>query len=121
MYYKHYVKSVRFWSFSGPYFLAFGLNTEIIFFLSGKKNTEIYSVNLHIQSEYEKIRTRKTPNTDIFYEVKFFDIFMKMSLILMVNHALSLQTTEFSYHKLAYVCMFIIRYPYEGIYFARGD
>ena len=34
--------------FSGPYFPAFGLNTEI------------YSVNLRIQSEYRKIRTRKT-------------------------------------------------------------
>ena len=25
---RHYVKSVRIWSFSGPYFPAFGLNTE---------------------------------------------------------------------------------------------
>ena len=33
--------------FSGPYFPVFGLNTEI------------YGVNLHIQSEYRKIRTRK--------------------------------------------------------------
>ena len=33
--------------FSGPYFPIFGLNTEI------------YSVNLCIQSEYRKIRTRK--------------------------------------------------------------
>ena len=31
---------------SGPYFPVFGLNTEI------------YEVNLHIQSEYRKIRTR---------------------------------------------------------------
>ena len=31
--------------FSGPYFPVFGLNTEI------------YSVNLHIQSKYGKIRT----------------------------------------------------------------
>ena len=28
---------------------------------------EIYSANLRIQSEYWKIRTRKTPNTDTFY------------------------------------------------------
>ena len=34
--------------FSGLYFSAFGLNTEI------------YSVNLHIQSEYGKIQTRKS-------------------------------------------------------------
>ena len=33
--------------FSGPYFLAFGLNTEI------------YPVNILIQFEYKKIRTRK--------------------------------------------------------------
>ena len=33
--------------FSGPYFPEFGLNTEI------------YGVNLHIYSEYRKIRTRK--------------------------------------------------------------
>ena len=26
--YDHYVKSVRIWSFSGPYFPALGLNTE---------------------------------------------------------------------------------------------
>ena len=33
--------------FSGPYFPVFGLNTDI------------YGVNLRIQSEYRKIRTRK--------------------------------------------------------------
>ena len=33
--------------FSGPYFPVFGLNTEI------------YGVNLRIQSKYGKIRTRK--------------------------------------------------------------
>ena len=35
------------WSFSGPYFPVFGLNAEI------------YRVNLPIQSEYWKTRTRK--------------------------------------------------------------
>ena len=43
-----------FWSFSGPYFLAFGLNTER------------YGVSLRIQSEWGKMGTRKTPNTDTF-------------------------------------------------------
>ena len=43
----HYVKSARIRSFSGPYFLAFGLNTER------------YGVYLRIESEYEKMRTRK--------------------------------------------------------------
>ena len=51
------VWSVRIQSFSGPHFPALGLNTEI------------YRVNLHIQSECGKIRIRKTPNTDIFYAV----------------------------------------------------
>ena len=51
------VKSVRIWSFSGPYFPSFGLNTEK------------YFASLCIQSEYEKIRTRKTPNTDTFHAV----------------------------------------------------
>ena len=51
---KHCVKSVRIRSFSGPYFPAFGLNTER------------YGVSLRIQSKCRKIRTRKTPNADTF-------------------------------------------------------
>ena len=53
----HYVKGVRIQSYSGPYFPAFGLNTER------------YSVSLCIQSECGKIRTRITPNSDTFYAV----------------------------------------------------
>ena len=53
----HCVKSVRIRSFSGPYFPAFGLNTEK------------YSVYLPIQSECGKIQTKKTPNTDTFYAI----------------------------------------------------
>ena len=45
--YIHCVKSVQIRSFSGPYFPAFGLNTER------------YSLSLHIQSECGKIRTTK--------------------------------------------------------------
>ena len=56
----HYVKSVRIRSFSGPYFSAFGLNTER------------YGLSLLIQSECGKIRTRKTWNTDIFHAVLGF-------------------------------------------------
>ena len=48
---SHCVKTVRIWSFSGPYFPTFGLNTG---------DTE---------SECGKIRTRKTPNTDTFNTV----------------------------------------------------
>ena len=50
-------KSTRIRSFPGPYFPAFGLNTEI------------YRINLYIQSEYGKIRTKKNPNMDTFCEV----------------------------------------------------
>ena len=41
--------------FSGPYFPAFGLNTER------------YSLSLRIQSECGKIRTRKTPYLATFH------------------------------------------------------
>ena len=51
------MKSVLILSFSGLYFPAFGLNTER------------YGVSLPIQSECEKIRTRKTPNTDTIHAV----------------------------------------------------
>ena len=44
-------------SFSGPYFPAFGLNTER------------YGVSLRIQSECGKIQTRITPNANTFYAV----------------------------------------------------
>ena len=40
-------KVFKYGDFSGPYFPAFGLNTKM------------YGVNLRIQSEYGKIRTRK--------------------------------------------------------------
>ena len=48
------MKSVHIWSFSGPYFPAFGLNTER------------YSVSLRLQSECWKIRTTKTPKRALF-------------------------------------------------------
>ena len=50
-------RSVGIWSYSGPCFLAFGLNPER------------YSVSLRIQAECRKIRTRITPNTDTFHAV----------------------------------------------------
>ena len=43
--------------FFWPYFPAFELNTEI------------YGLNLRIQSECRKIRARKTPKTDTFCAV----------------------------------------------------
>ena len=53
----YWVKSVRIWSFSGPYFPAFQLNTER------------WRVSLPIESECGKIWTRETPNTDTFHAV----------------------------------------------------
>ena len=46
--------------FYGPYFSVFGLKTEI------------YSVNLSIQSEYGKTLTRKTLYLDTFHTVLIF-------------------------------------------------
>ena len=54
------MKSARIRSFSGPYFPAFGLNTEK------------YFVSLLIQTKYVKIQTRKTLNTDTFRAVQNF-------------------------------------------------
>ena len=55
---KDCMKSVLIWSFSGRYFLAFGLNMKR------------YSVSLRIQSKWRNIRISKTPNTEIFHAVK---------------------------------------------------
>ena len=55
---EHRVKSVRIRSFSGPYFPAFGLNTER------------YGLSFRIQPECGKIQTRKTPNMNTFHAVK---------------------------------------------------
>ena len=62
-YFFHCVKSVLIRSYSGPYFPAFGLNTER------------YSVSLLSQSECEKMRTRITPNADTFYAVFNSNVF----------------------------------------------
>ena len=58
----HCVKRVRIRSFSSPYLHAFGLNTE--------KN----GVSLRIQSEYEKIQTKKNPKTDTFHAVQNIEL-----------------------------------------------
>ena len=55
----HCVKTIRVWSFSGPHFPIFGLNTER------------YPVSLGIQSECGKMQTRKTSNTDTLHAVNF--------------------------------------------------
>ena len=61
LHHMHCMKSVRSRSFSGPYFPAFGLNTER------------YSVSLRIRSKCGKLRTRKNSKygqfspSDVFY------------------------------------------------------
>ena len=58
----HCVKSVCIRSFPGPYFPAFGLNTER------------YGVSLRIYPECGKIWTRETPNMDTFHAVVIIEI-----------------------------------------------
>ena len=53
----HCMKKVRIWSYSGPHFPPFGLNTERC------------GVSFRIQSKCGKIRIRITPNTDTFHRV----------------------------------------------------
>ena len=48
-------------SFPGPYFPAFGLNTEIY-----RVNPQIYKVNLHTQSQYVKERPEKLRISTLF-------------------------------------------------------
>ena len=74
---SNYAKSVPIGVFSGPYFLVFGLNAKI------------YSVNLHIQSKYGKIRTRKTPYLDSFYAVSCLSVLFQDTLGLLLFMVLS--------------------------------
>ena len=82
--YTHCVKSIRIRSYSGPYFPAFGLNTER------------YSVSLRIQPERRKMLCRITPKTDAFHEVyittaqKDFSIICLICLKLLLIDFLSL-------------------------------
>ena len=57
MWNSYCVKSVRIWSYSGPFFPAFRMSTERC------------RVSLHVQSEYGKIQTRITSNTDTFHVI----------------------------------------------------
>ena len=64
------MESDRIWSYSGPHFPAFGLNTD--------------EVSLRIQSECGKMRTRITLNTDTFYAVIFLKFFVLHNIFLKV-------------------------------------
>ena len=57
------MKSVRIWSFSGPYFPAFELNKERD------------PVSIRIQSKCGDVRTRNPANTDTFDTVHVWSIF----------------------------------------------
>ena len=54
-------KVSKYGAISGLYFPVFGLNTEI------------YEVNLHIQSEYRKIRTRNNSVFEHFLRSDYID------------------------------------------------
>ena len=73
--------------FSGPYFSAFGLNTER------------YGVSLRIQSECGKMQTRITPNTDTFYAVLPF-LYIKTGFY--IKQFLGANTTADDVAKLSY-------------------
>ena len=63
----HCVKSVRIWSYSGPYFPALGLNTEIYEVQINRVQTyTLQSPNLRILSKRGKIRTRKLQLRTLF-------------------------------------------------------
>ena len=61
-FYPTVYKVSKYWGFSGVYFPVFGLNTEI------------YSANLHIQTECRKMRTRKNSVFEQFSrsDVKYY-------------------------------------------------
>ena len=46
-----------------------------------RTESERYSVSLFIQSEYEKIQTRKTPNTDAFYALSLIALIKSLSML----------------------------------------
>ena len=81
----HCVKSVRIRSYSGLYFPAFRLITEICpycpYFPALGLNTERYGVSLHIQCKCGKIRIRITRNTDTSNAVYAKEAFATNELI----------------------------------------
>ena len=76
--FHHCVKSVYIRTFCGPYFPAFGLNTQR------------YFVSLRSQSECEKMPTRKTPNMDTFHAVLGFHL--RISLLKLSSEFLYLSS-----------------------------
>ena len=91
--YMHCLKSVRIRSFSGPYFPAFELNTEI------------YRVNLCIWSECGKIRTRKLHIRTLFTcDVHWCSAEYRICFENFVNISGKLQWQEFPKIKTVVEC-----------------
>ena len=80
---------------SGPYFPVFGLNTEI------------YSLNLRIQSEYRKIRTRKN---SVFGHFSRSEIFQKILSIKDYQMCYSMPYHTFSL-KQVHICIIFNALP----------
>ena len=70
-------KSARIRSFSGPYFPAFGLNTNL------------YPVYLPIQSKCVKMRTIKAPNMGTFHAVFLTALDLPFGLIIHIKATFS--------------------------------
>ena len=101
---NHWVKSVRIWNYSVPYFPSFRLNTER------------YSVFLRIQFECRKIRTRITPNTDTFNAVDYSRwLFSQKPFIIDVWHR-SEYALDFEYTSVLNILGFWI---YQGCEYTR--
>ena len=65
----HCVKRILIWSFSGPYFSVFGLNTEI------------YEVNLHIQRQRVEICSKLVMKTRIVNFEHILNLFLGFLLL----------------------------------------
>ena len=72
------MKSALIRSFPGPYFPAFGLNTDRC------------SGSFRIQSQFDKIQTRKTPNTYTFHSVLIITLNSPMWILVIISSIRSL-------------------------------
>ena len=101
------MKSACIRSCSGPHFPAFGLNTERC------------GVSVCIQSEFVKIRTRITPNTDTFHKVyvKYSTIPDKTFGTKKVNQA---ATGKHSKTLISFFCA-TFHCNCQKFYFLKGD
>ena len=86
------VRSARIWSYSGPHFPVFGLNTER------------YGESLCIQSECAKMRTRIAPNMDTFLRSDGYA--MSLYIICKLLEALPLEPKTFwQFYKAQFIIL----------------